>query len=115
MSDYEKSAFTLRFLIYYARILETDDRIFRNKRKTRKRTKAFQCFKIIEQNYSTEKVLQKKNFVNMKIVYLYYIFKFLLYRNIFDYTEIYKVQQKLFLQKSIISEINCIKKIITRI
>lgn len=46
MSDYEKSAFTLRYLIYYARILEIDDRMFRIKRKTRKRTKAFQCFEI---------------------------------------------------------------------
>lgn len=39
------------------------------------------------------KVLQKKNFVNdMKIVYLYCMFEFLLYRNIFDYTEIDRTQ-----------------------
>lgn len=96
MSDYEKSAFTLRYLIYYARIIKVDDRIFRIKQKTRKgKSKRFNALKSL--NSIEKKVLQKKNFVNnMKIIYLYFIFKFLLYRHIFDYTDIYRTQQNYF-------------------
>jgi len=65
MSDYEKSAFTLRYLIYYARVLEIDDRIFRIKQKTRKRTEAFQCFEIIE-DYRHRTTVSDKSFTKEK-------------------------------------------------
>lgn len=89
----------------------------------KKWTKAFQCFEIIELGYSTGnfyilKFLQNKNFIyDMKFVRLYYIIEFLLYQNIFYHTEIYDLidLSKDNFYKSIISEINYIKKFITRI